>query len=427
MSCFAPSAVANEHRSRVSGWMALPLTRAIRWLLLGVFAATTMAASPPAAAEQLADVPFGVATDGLFDEARNDGRQGEPGRWDLVQGRLHADALELRFRIQPPRVGLSVQPGPAVLFGALHLFGDAGGDMATGQWVKSFVAVTLPPCADDACVYTADIALPVNDLAPAITRLETHGSLMWASAEMTLVRTFGGGSWLQALPFMFGGAGGLGADAGRLGAIVPTKGTMFPFGLFPSEQATRIPADPDLLPAGFDYRAAVEQRRRDAGDSSLSLPTAPGHLHVAINPTCEGSSVLTLHDEAGDRIFDAPLMGVPSIDERLPIPLGVPLWLTLHDGGGIDFDQGRQGWGVRLGPVGTTEAPIAVDASLDCRVPRGTVRVTEAVVAPTASAATAAIEGTPAGDVPGPAVVLIGAFAAIVVVLSVFSRARKRS
>jgi hypothetical protein len=283
MSCFVASAVSNEHRSRVSRWMAPPPIRhAVRWLLLGITAATAMAPSARAAVP-LADIPFAVATDGLFNEARNDGRQGEQGQWELLHGRVGADALELTFRIQSPGTRLPLQSGPAVLFGALHLFGDAGGDMATGQWVDSFVSVTLPPCADAACRYTADIALPLHDLAPAIKRLETHGRLMWVSGELTLVRTFGGGSWLQVLPFMFGGAGALGAEAGRLGAIQSTTGTIFPFGLFPSGQATRIPADSDLLPAGFDYRADVEQRRRDAGDSSVPLPTAPSLLHVRID------------------------------------------------------------------------------------------------------------------------------------------------
>ncbi|MEA2545981.1 MAG: hypothetical protein QOI09_1254, partial [Chloroflexota bacterium] len=136
--------------------MASVITAA-RWLLITVIAATatatpaTAAATPATAAAPVADIPFGIATDQLFDEARNDGRQGEQGQWQLLHGRLRADALDLTFKIEPPRVRLPVQPGPAVLYGGLHLFGDAGGDVATGQWVDSLVAVTLPPCANPAC------------------------------------------------------------------------------------------------------------------------------------------------------------------------------------------------------------------------------------------------------------------------------------
>jgi hypothetical protein len=139
--------------------------------------------------------------------------------------------------------------------------------------------------------------------------------------------------------------------------------------------------------------------------------------------------VLTLHDEGGDRIFDAPLDGVNEIDERIPIPIGIPWWLTLHDGGGIDFDQGRQGSGVRIGPIGTPGAPITVNATFDCTVPRGVVRVGDAIVAPTEAPATAGIvNGSGAGTSPGdsrtevlvsasPALVLIVAFAAVVLLL----------
>jgi len=403
---------------------------AARWLLLAVISGTVLAPTARAA-EPVADIPFGVATDQLFTEARNDGRQGEQGRWELVGGRLGAATLDLTFKIDPPRVALPVQPGPAVLYGALHLFGDAGGDVATGGWVDSFVAVTLPPCADAACQSTANVALPLRDLAPAITRLETHGSLMWVSAELTLVRSFGGGTWLQVLPFM-AGDGPLDASAGRLGSIKPAAGKIFPYGLFPSSEATPIPAEPDLLPTGFDYGADVERRRGAAGDASVPLSTAPGLLHVTINPTCEGSSVLTLHDEGGDRIFDAPVTGVPSIDQRLPIPTGIPWWLTMQDGGGIDFDQGRQGSGVRIGPIETAEASIAVNASFDCSVPRGVVRVSEAVVASTKAPTRAGVDngsgaGTSFGESAAPAVVVIAAFAALVIVLLVGSRARKRS
>jgi len=397
-------------------------------LLLTIVAATALASSADGAV-RLADIPFGVGMNGLFNEARNDGRQGEPGTWELLGGRLGAKAVELTFRIQPPRVGLAVQAGPAVLFGGLSLSGDAGGDVATGQWVDSFVAETLAPCLGDPCRFDAGIALPVHDVAAAIRRLEKHGTLTSMSAELTLVRSFGGGTWLQVLPFSFGGNGALEADAGRLGSIGSTTGTMFPYGLFPSGQATLLQAEPDLLPAGFDYGADVERRRRDIGDGSLPLATAAGQLRVRINPACEGSWVLTMHDEAGDRIFDTPLNGARAIDERIPIPTGVPWWLTLQDGGGIDFDQGRSGSGVRVGPIGTTEQAIAVDAAFNCVALRGELRVTdgslEATDAPApASPVSGPSGGASVGDATSPAVILVVASAALVLLLALRALAR---
>jgi hypothetical protein len=365
--------------------------------LLSVIAAIALA-MPVDAAEPLADAPFSVAAESLFGEARNDGRQGEQGAWELLEGRLANDALHLTFRIEPPRHTLPVEPGPAVLFGGLNLFGDAGGDMGAGMQVDSLAIETLPPCSDRACQYDVEIALPVDDLRPAIERLEIGARLMWVSADLTLVRTFGGGSWLQVLPFAYEGDGVLGAAAGSLGAIKRTSGRMFPYGLFPSELATPIGADPHLFPGGLDYGAEVERRRRDAGDSSQPLQSATGRLQVTLDPACQGSPALTLHDEGGDRIYDSLLHDVKEIDEQVAVPVGVPWWLTLHDGGGIDFDQGRLGWGVRIGPIGTTEAHIAIEADFDCSIPRGVVRVngevvgaTDHVATPEASVAGAAI------------------------------------
>ena len=111
---------------------------------------------------------------------------------------------------------------------------------------------------------------------------------------------------------------------------------------------------------------------------------------------------MTLHDERGDRVFDRPLEHVTSIEEQLQLPIGVPWWFTLHDGGGIDFDQGRQGTGARVGPIGTTEQPITVDAAFDCSVPHGVVRVDGAVVGPTQAPATPATTAGPAAP-EGPA------------------------
>ncbi|HET9755641.1 MAG TPA: hypothetical protein VFP66_04000, partial [Candidatus Limnocylindrales bacterium] len=229
----------------------------------------------------------------------------------------------------------------------------------------------------------------------AIKRLEKVARLTWVSAELTLVRTFGGGTWLQVLPFRHGGDGALEGLTGRLGAIEPTVGPLFPYGLFPAEEATRIGPDPRLFPRGFDYAAAVEDRRQEAGDATHPLVTAPGTLAVRMDPPCEGSPALTLHSESGDRIFDAKLHRVAEIEQNVAVPVAVPWWLTLHDGGGID--SLRFGFGVRIGPVNTTGGPIAIDAEFDCSVPSGIVRVNGAIAGATDPPLTPSMTPRPVG------------------------------
>src|SRR6185503_18595332 len=115
------------------------------------------------------------------------------------------------------------------------------------------------------------------------------------------------------------------------------------------------------------------------------------------------------------------------IDERNTLPTGVPWWLTLQDGGGIDFDQGRSGSGVRVGPIGTTEQAIAVDAAFNCVALRGELRVTdgslEATDAP-ASPVSGPSGGASVGDATSPAVILVVASAALVLLLALRALAR---
>ena len=78
-----------------------------------VFASASVAAGPMRAfaADPLVDIPFAVGADVLFDEARNDGRQGQHGTWSLEQGRLASGHLQMHFEIAPPSHGLPVTSG----------------------------------------------------------------------------------------------------------------------------------------------------------------------------------------------------------------------------------------------------------------------------------------------------------------------------
>ncbi|HET7703286.1 MAG TPA: hypothetical protein VFK35_07805, partial [Candidatus Limnocylindrales bacterium] len=204
------------------------------------------------------------------------------------------------------------------------------------------------------------------------------------------VRTFGAGQWLQVLPLQPAGDGVLGARAGRLGAMEAVDGTLFPFGLFPADQATPIPKGGSwMFTTAFDYGQAVEQSRKQAGDPSTAVPTVDAAIRVGIKPTCEHAAHLTLHDDAGDRAFDAEAFGTPLIDGEARLPIGVTWHLTLQDGGGIDFDQGRQGWGVRIGDIKSDGSPIAIVASFDCALPSGSLEP---------AGAAAATDAAPSGD-----------------------------
>lgn len=350
-----------------------------------VFASTALAAGPmrTSAADPLANIPFAVGADVLFDEARNDGRQGEHGSWSLESGRITNGRLHLHLEIDPPRHGLPATSGPAVLFAGIQAFGGSG-DMGITQPMEALAKTLIPACDDLDCHFSADIDLPTDEVADAVHRLEQTSDLRWVSVELTLVRTFGDGEWLQVLPMQVGGPG-LDARAGRLGAIQPTEGTIFPFGLFPAELATPIPRDGGwMFTTAFDYGTAVERLRKQADDVSTPIPTVDATLRVRITPACVHAAHLTLHDDAGNRIFDAKAYNTPLVEGVARMPVGVIWHLTLQDGGGIDFDQ-RQGWGVRIGEFEADGSPIEIAATFDCAIPSGSLEPEAAVATATPS------------------------------------------
>jgi hypothetical protein len=252
------------------------------------------------------------------------------------------------------------------------------GDMGIGRPIDALAIVALPSCDDHACRYEADVVLPADEIMPAVRWLEDNGEVMWITANMTLVRTFGDGTWLQVLPLLEANDrdGSVGQGAGRLGAIEPVDGTLFPNGLFPAEVATPIPKGGAwMFTAGFDYGRVVERERIAMGDASRPLEMAAGSLHVEIDPPCPHAAHLTLHDDAGDRVFDTDVHKKRSVVATFSIPTQTTWQLTLHDGGGIDFDQGRQGSGVRVGEIRSDGDPIIVNAGFDCTERRGSVEV----------------------------------------------------
>jgi hypothetical protein len=281
--------------------------------------------------------------------------------------------LTLQFDIAPPAHGLPLESGPAVLFAGMEAYGGSG-DMGMSEPMEVLASTVIPACDDNDCRLSADIELSTDEIAGAVARLEKSGDLMWVGVNLTLVRTFGAGEWLQVLPLQPAGDGALGARAGRLGAMEAIDGTLFPFGLFPADQATPIPKGGGwMFTTAFNYGQAVERLRRQADDPSTAIPTVDAAIHVDIKPTCDHAAHLTLHDDAGDRVFDAEAFDTPLVEGVARLPIGVTWRLTLQDGGGIDFDQGRQGWGVRIGEIESDGSPMEIVATFDCAIPSGSL------------------------------------------------------
>jgi hypothetical protein len=351
---------------------------------LGAVAALAIVvASPPhqtVASDELSHVPFAIGTDTLFDELRNDGRQGPGGIWTLESGRLEGDRLRLHLTIEPAPHGLPVKSGPAVLFAGIEAMGGSG-DVGFVERTDALTTTVLPDCDDANCRYTIDVDLATGEIPAAIRRLKQSADLMWVSVELTLVRTFGGGTWLQVIPFGVDD-GSIEGRARRMGAIEANRGTLFPFGLFPSHRSNLVQAGQWMFATRFDYGRTVERLRRDADDATTPLTMAAGHLLVDIAPRCDHAARLTLHDDAGDRAFDAEVLEESRIEGDFEIPIGIPWRLTLHDGGGIDFDQGRQGWGIRVGRIESDGSTVGVHATFDCATATGAAEVIGGVPGP---------------------------------------------
>jgi hypothetical protein len=389
------------------------------------------------AADPLAKVSFAVADTPLF-EGRSIGTGfGDPGTWSFVRGRMVGSRLELHVEITPVRQTLPITSGPAVLFAGLDLYGDAGGDVAIERFVGPVAHTLIPACNDSDCDYAADISIPIDGLPDAIASLERDGKLIWVSADLTLVRTFGAGEWLQVLAFE-GGPGGIASvAAGRLGAMTPTQGVLNWVGLFPAGQATPISPGNGNLPL-LDYAHIVESIRVKAGDASPAISAVAAALHVRFVRSCMYWTELTLHDDRGNYLFYADeLPAHPLINVSTRMPVDSPWYLTLDAGDGVQNPV------VRLGPIQPdgSGSPVNVVATIDCSQHSGTLELTGATTAtpiPTLAVAgagpspTASPSAGPAADpsttsassVAAPVVVILLVGAAVLVAFTLRRRSR---
>ncbi|HJP88526.1 MAG TPA: hypothetical protein VJ850_05785 [Candidatus Limnocylindrales bacterium] len=345
-------------------------------VMLGIVAALAASApaSPVSAADPLAQAAFAVGDVTLFEAPSTGAGSGDGGTWTVESGRLIDNHIKLHVEMSVPAPDLAVESGPAVLFAGLSLYGDAGGDVALEAHVAPVVHQLAQPCGDAlACSYAVDISIPTDRLPAAIRNLEQNGKLIWVSADLTLVRTFADGQWLQVLAFGEG-PGGIGdAAAGRLGAIEPTQGLLQPAGLFPASQAMAIPKGGWDLAGGLDYPGIVEEARSAAGDTSSPIPLVDVAIHVTFQPACPYEMELFLHDDIGNHVFYARTDDhIPGLDGSTSMPIGSPWYLSLDAGDGTANSI------IRLGPIEATGSPVVIDATLDCVGRTGTLALSGA-------------------------------------------------
>jgi hypothetical protein len=338
------------------------MDRAVR-LRLGLLAAAfavafgTAPSRVQAGVFELRDLSLFVGG-GLFGEPYIASQSWPRNGWRVTGGRLEAQELALQVEIQPPEVGLDIDSGPAVLFAGLTIDGGYAGDMGGSQQVDALGIAQFRACDDVACRFTGEIRIPIDRFDDALDEFMRVGppSSLWLSVQLTLVRTFGGGTWLQTLEF---------ADRVGIGSVSNVErgaGGLFPSGLFPATMASTLgTALPSKL-AGERYSEIVERLRRSADDQSRPIETAPAVLHATLSEACIRShATLSAHTVLADFVWSADVYRAKIIDDRFPVPVGVPMVLTLHGDDGI-----FSGYGTHSRPFESTGERLTIDAVVRC-------------------------------------------------------------
>lgn len=213
------------------------------------------------------------------------------GEWRVTAGAFDDGSLTLQVEVEAPEISIPLEPGPAVLLGTLVLRGGRG-EVGSEVAVRRVTASVLPACADStACTYAGSITLP-TELVPRLAARHPGRGWYLLSIDLTLVRTFAQGTWLQVLPL---------ADedhdpsGGSVGTPTPYSGRFLADGAFPVAQ--RIPWEP----ADQAVLARVERLRRSVPDASSQPVTAPLRVDVTAD-ACAGG--WTIASPTGDTILD---------------------------------------------------------------------------------------------------------------------------
>lgn len=232
------------------------------------------------------------------------------GEWRVVGGGLgDDDRMTLEVEVRPPAVSVPLEPGPAILFGTLGLYGSAGGDVGAGASVDRLVTRVLPACADPTdCVYRGSITLPTHRL-PGMARRHRAESWREAFVGLTLVRTFAQGTWLQVLPLYDETRQ---EPDGTVAHPLPISSEMLALGAFPvgdREQWGR--RERPMLDR-------IEELRQSVDDPSTLPETQPLLIDIETASCTPGWTIATT---TGDALVNAD-RGGRSVPIRVDAPVG---------------------------------------------------------------------------------------------------------
>jgi hypothetical protein len=215
--------------------------------VLGGAASATQSATMPGPSR----LPLEFNADGAIRQDANGGLGWDrTGKWQTTRMHYEGGRLVLTIDITPPFTGLPGRSGPAVLFGRLSLLAGHGEiGWLYGTWASE-------------------------------SGLESPGAVV----DLSLVRTFDRGRWIQVMP-LFTDTGGY-TRAGTVGKPTPISGPVLSFGAFPASEAQRTRD----LNRSLDYAAVVEHARRELGDPSTELPHVDGQLDLRL-VGCRGYNV----------------------------------------------------------------------------------------------------------------------------------------
>jgi hypothetical protein len=272
------------------------------------------------------------------------------GTWTVTPSPIADGILDLRVRLETPRVSLPVEAGPAVLYVTVALAGGTRGDVGFGKLV-SVEPTFLPPCTGEPCAFEAQVFADLRRL-PRMAGHHPRLTTVWAEIDLKLVRTFGDGAWLQELDYIRPNGT---VFSGTLADPLRSMGATPQIGLFPAAGATAWREDgkrADMLDALHDDRLRSQ-------DSSRAPATTDVRL-VATFVDCAnsdedrdrdrmGASMLTAD---GDRVTFRRARGLDFIDEIVWLPVG-STWQVGWD------------WG-QTAPFQVGSAPLLVTGTYRC-------------------------------------------------------------
>jgi hypothetical protein len=222
----------------------------------------------------------------------------------------------------------------------------------------------MPPCQGDPCVFETDVSVDLRRLPRMAARVPRLTS---ASAELgfTVLRTFGGGTWLQELQTLRPNGT---IFSGTLDHPTPWSGLTPRLGLFPADGATFRRDDrpvPDLQDELHDERLLV------MGDSAP--PVTTDVRVVATFPGCgrvdsddlPGASIRTA---AGDLVTISRSRGRDFVDATVPLPIGTT------------WNVGRNTDDPPAGTFEVSDRPLLVTMSYRCPADDG-FRATKVAIA----------------------------------------------